>query len=744
MSANADKLAVTNSRNFWFRLKCALLGCELDERRIGLTAAGVLLMVAFGTGAVILWQAIKNTQNYLEKGADQTVRDRASIVMQSLSHASEVGASMATSRIHLKTVLGRIMDNKATPMDYADLARILDNIAKRSNIHAIELRDSQGKVLGKRGEFLLNSKLNATTKLPYPASLLWNQRFYLDQRVPILEGGRKLGEGRVQLTLVDIDQLFLHQEVLGETGEFMLCGNRTALEMTCFPSRWAPDGNAQGSRFNAGKPLPMHYALEGKTGTVLTVGERHQAVVAAYGAVGNSGLGMVMQRDRAEFLNLSQRSFTSALPLLLFLSAGGVWLLRWRLAPVVRNIMESRARLKALIDSAPDAITSLDEHGNLLSFNPAAVTLFGYQPDEVVGRHISLLVPAVSHGANTLLLEAGEAHGKHKNGVLFPMEISIAQAANDAGAHYVVTLRDITARWQAEEALDKHYAETSSLNVLLKDTQNQLLQSEKMASVGQLAAGVAHEINNPIGYVYSNLSTLETYTQDLVRLVSVYEAAESSITDTDVMEKIRVAKVAADIQFLRTDMRALMDETREGIGRVKKIVQDLKDFSRIDNSDVWHWANLHQGLDTTLNIIWNELKYKAEVRKEYADIPEVECYPSQLNQVFMNLLVNAGHAIEDKGVITIRTGQAGEQVWIEIEDSGQGIDAQNLKRIFDPFFTTKPIGEGTGLGLSLSYSIVKKHGGLLEVESVVGQGTKFRVTLPIQQSKTVDAAVVER
>ena len=265
-----------------------------------------------------------------------------------------------------------------------------------------------------------------------------------------------------------------------------------------------------------------------------------------------------------------------------------------------------------------------------------------------------------------------------------------------------------------------------------------------MASVGQLAAGVAHEINNPIGYVYSNLSTLETYTQDLVRLVSVYEAAESSITDTDVMEKIRVAKVAADIQFLRTDMRALMDETREGIGRVKKIVQDLKDFSRIDNSDVWHWANLHQGLDTTLNIIWNELKYKAEVRKEYADIPEVECYPSQLNQVFMNLLVNAGHAIEDKGVITIRTGQAGEQVWIEIEDSGQGIDAQNLKRIFDPFFTTKPIGEGTGLGLSLSYSIVKKHGGLLEVESVVGQGTKFRVTLPIQQSKTVDAAVVER
>lgn len=744
MSSNANISSVTPSKSLWHRLKCSLLGCELEERRIGLTAAGVLLMVAFGTGAVILWQAIKNTQSHMEQEVEQTVRDRASIIMQSLAHASEVGASMATSRPHLKTVLGRIMDEKATPMDYADLARILDNIAKRNNLHAIELRDSQGNVLGKRGEFLSHVKLSAIAKLPYPATLFWSRRFYLDQRVPILEGDRKLGEGRVQLTLVDIDQLFAHQKDLGKTGEFKLCGKHSAQEMTCFPSRWTPDGNAKIARFNAGKPLPMHDALEGGTGTRLTHGSRRQPVVAAYGAVGNSGLGMVMQRDRAEFLDVSQRSFASALPLLLLLSAGGVWLLRWRLAPVVHNVVASRAHLKALIDSAPDAIVSLDGHGNLLSFSPAAVSLFGYEPHEVVGSHISLLVPGVSHGANAVLLEAGEAHGKHKNGVLFPMEISIAEASNDAGTYYVATLRDITARWQAEEALDQHYAEINCLNVRLKDMQNQLLQSEKMASVGQLAAGVAHEINNPIGYVYSNLSTLETYTQDLVRLVSVYEAAELSITDTDVVEKIRVAKAAADIQYLRTDIRALMDETREGIGRVKKIVQDLKDFSRIDNADVWQWANLQQGLDSTLNIIWNELKYKAEVRKEYADIPEVECYPSKLNQVFMNLLVNAGHAIKVKGVITIRTGQTGDQVWVEIEDTGQGIDAENLKRIFDPFFTTKPIGQGTGLGLSLSYSIVKKHGGLLAVESVIGQGTKFKLSLPIKQRKTVDTAVVAR
>ena len=185
-------------------------------------------------------------------------------------------------------------------------------------------------------------------------------------------------------------------------------------------------------------------------------------------------------------------------------------------------------------------------------------------------------------------------------------------------------------------------------------------------------------------------------------------------------------------------MHALMGETREGISRDKKIVQDLKDFSRIDTSHEWQWANLHQGLDSTLNIVWNELKYKAEVRKEYADIPQVECHSSQLNQVFMNLMVNAAHAIQEKGVLTIRTGQADEQVWVEIEDNGQGIAAENLKRIFDPFFTTKPVGQGTGLGLSLSYSIVQEHGGHLEVKSALGQGTTFKVWLPIRQRKVLD------
>jgi signal transduction histidine kinase len=173
-----------------------------------------------------------------------------------------------------------------------------------------------------------------------------------------------------------------------------------------------------------------------------------------------------------------------------------------------------------------------------------------------------------------------------------------------------------------------------------------------------------------------------------------------------------------------------MNESRDGLSRVRKIVQDLKDFSRVGQAE-WQWADLHAGLDSTLNIVWNELKYKCKVNKEYGELPEVYCLPSQLNQVFMNLFVNAAQAIENHGEVTIRTGRAGEEAWVEVADTGKGIPRENLNRIFEPFFTTKPVGQGTGLGLSLSYSIVLKHKGRIEVASQVGKGTTFRVILPI-------------
>ncbi len=275
----------------------------------------------------------------------------------------------------------------------------------------------------------------------------------------------------------------------------------------------------------------------------------------------------------------------------------------------------------------------------------------------------------------------------------------------------------------------------------LEDTQGQLLQSEKMASVGQLAAGVAHEINNPIGFINSNLGSLKEQVEGLLSVIAAYEQTESALAaQPALLESVRRAKEQADLDYLRDDIRSLIDESREGVVRVKQIVDNLKDFSRVDLSE-WHFANLEQGLESTLNIVWNEIKYKAEVVKEYARLPEIECIASQINQVFMNLLVNAAYAIEERGTITLRTGCDTSEVWVEVEDTGAGIRPEHLARIFEPFFTTKPIGKGTGLGLSLAYGIVQRHHGRLDVRSKVGRGTTFRMSLPITRKTDQTDAV---
>lgn len=282
--------------------------------------------------------------------------------------------------------------------------------------------------------------------------------------------------------------------------------------------------------------------------------------------------------------------------------------------------------------------------------------------------------------------------------------------------------------------------ELKVLNSKLSDAKNKLIQSEKLASIGQLAAGVAHEINNPIGFIFSNFGTLEQYLQDLFQMLSAYEEAEASMQDTEALARIRQLREDLEIEYLREDIPNLMRESRDGIQRVRKIVQDLKDFSRVDARQEWESVNLHHGIDSTLNIVNNEIKYKADVVKQYGDLPEVQCLPSELNQVFMNLLVNAAHAItKERGTITIRTGAEAGEAWVEVADDGAGIAAENLQRIFDPFFTTKPVGQGTGLGLSLSYGIVQKHGGRMEVTSEIGQGTTFRVTIPVERAQAANA-----
>jgi hemerythrin-like metal-binding protein len=265
--------------------------------------------------------------------------------------------------------------------------------------------------------------------------------------------------------------------------------------------------------------------------------------------------------------------------------------------------------------------------------------------------------------------------------------------------------------------------EREELRILLQkvdEAQSQLLQSEKMASIGQLAAGVAHEINNPVGFVSSNLGTLKTYVGQLLQLIDAYETG----TVTDALRK------EADLGFLRQDIADLVKESQDGLDRVKKIVSNLKDFSHVDEAE-WQDADLNAGLESTLNVVWNEIKYKATVVREFGNLPPVRCIPAQINQVVMNLLVNAAQAIEQQGTITMRSGVAGNFAWIEVADTGKGMLPEVRKRIFEPFYTTKPVGKGTGLGLSLSYDIVAKHGGSFTVSSEAGQGSTFHIDLPM-------------
>ncbi|HET7845692.1 MAG TPA: ATP-binding protein [Xanthomonadales bacterium] len=281
--------------------------------------------------------------------------------------------------------------------------------------------------------------------------------------------------------------------------------------------------------------------------------------------------------------------------------------------------------------------------------------------------------------------------------------------------------------------LTERNAQLEAANRALASTQGQLLQSEKMASVGQLAAGVAHEINNPIGFVRSNLGSLRQYLKDLLLLLDAYERVEGQLpSNNPELAQLRALKDTIELDYLRADVPNLVSESIDGVTRVEKIVRDLKGFSHVGDAE-WKPFDLHEGLESTLNVVAHELKYKAELVREYGDVPAVECMPFQVNQVFLNLLVNATQAIRQRGRITLRTGSDGEFAWVAVADTGCGIEPAALPRVFEPFYTTKPVGEGTGLGLSVSWDIVHRHGGTIEVESEPGRGTTFTVRLPIQR-----------
>lgn len=391
------------------------------------------------------------------------------------------------------------------------------------------------------------------------------------------------------------------------------------------------------------------------------------------------------------------------------------------LPPLPAKLMDELAAMKKVWVEIKPALAAIAGHPAASAEAPSAY--------ELVARE----APGLADAAYALMLAHEDRSDRLRDRMLYMLMVVALLIFVSAMASIWVIRRYSEEQRMAEAKLRREKEEQEALVRRLKDAQSQLLQSEKLASIGQLAAGVAHEINNPVGYISSNIGSLKHSLDDLLRLIDCYEGAEDKLDDAQALAAVRALKQEIDLDFLKEDLHSLLSESEEGVSRVRQIVQDLKDFSHMDEVE-WQWADLHKGLNSTLNIVNNELKYKAEVVKEYGDLPQVECIISQLNQVFMNLLVNAAHAIEERGLITVRTGTEGKNAWVEIEDTGKGMDAETQKRIFDPFFTTKGVGEGTGLGLSLSYGIIQKHGGSISVESEPGRGTIFRVCIPIEQA----------
>lgn len=321
--------------------------------------------------------------------------------------------------------------------------------------------------------------------------------------------------------------------------------------------------------------------------------------------------------------------------------------------------------------------------------------------------------------------------------------IEVQQLANTLVSKWEMTQRASSQMHSLEERVEQRTMEFRLASEALqreiderKLLENQLVQSEKLASLGQLAAGVAHEINNPVGFISSNLGSLEKYFVQLLQMLKAYEGSESTQQSDEVSAQLRDMKQSIELDFLKEDIPVLIRETQDGVARVGKIVKDLKNFSRADTNQEWQWSDVQQEIESTLNIVANEIKYKADVIKDYATLPKIECLPSQINQVIMNLVVNAVQAMgPERGTIILRGGTSGDRIWLEVADNGSGMSPETQQKIFDPFFTTKPIGKGTGLGLSLSYGIVQKHRGTITVSSEQGVGTTFRIELPIEQSR---------
>jgi two-component system NtrC family sensor kinase len=389
-----------------------------------------------------------------------------------------------------------------------------------------------------------------------------------------------------------------------------------------------------------------------------------------------------------------------------------------QLSSLFEKVSEGKYEWEQTTDAIDDIVILVGKDGAIRRCNKSLAHFLGVPYTAIIGENWRDLLSGEQLDLSALDDGGGERFHAPSGRWL---SIKVYPYRDDGSA--VVALHDLTEIKRVSEELAAAYKQ-------LKSTHVQLLQQEKMASIGQLAAGVAHEINNPIGFIKSNLGTLVKYVERLRSFIEAQGDAVSASAPPGIAVTVDEARKRLKIDHVLEDLPKLIAESSEGTERVRVIVQNLKSFSRVDEAERQR-IDLNGCLESAVTIAWNELKYKATLVRDLGDLPPVACYPQKLNQVFLNLLVNAAHAIENRGEVTVRSWRDGDFACVSVGDTGQGIPAEILNRIFEPFFTTKEIGKGTGLGLSISYDIVTQHGGTIAVESEPGRGATFTVRLPI-------------
>jgi PAS domain S-box-containing protein len=399
------------------------------------------------------------------------------------------------------------------------------------------------------------------------------------------------------------------------------------------------------------------------------------------------------------------------------------------------------ARLRAFFDESQDMILSLDAHGRITDINRAGVQLLGYdEVDEVIGRvDREFWSNPVDHEVFMHLIREN-GHVKNfeviltrKDGTtVFGLEsATLVPGADEESFEMHAIVMDITTRIHDAQALWSLNNELVETNQKLKESQAMMVHQEKLASIGQLAAGIAHEINNPLGFLKSNHSALSHYVHTVEAFLREIEGRNDPVVEK--------ARHAYRIDHILENLPSILGDCDDGYRRITEIVQHLRSLSRMDSEDARSAFDLNSGIRGALTVASNEVKYVADVSLALAAIPPVQCVEGEIVQVFLNIILNAAQAIKQqgrssKGRIDIRSGSEDGRVWVEIEDDGPGIPVALQERIFEPFFTTKPAGQGTGLGLSISHDIVtKRHGGTLSVRSAPGHGSCFRIELPIER-----------